>query len=63
MTHINSPRWQPPGGAGGGHPPKKKVAMASAYGISYEYQNCICDPHRLYGNILILKLKVTPQNG
>ena len=60
MTHINSPSLQSTGGqeAGG-----KKVAMGSAYGIFYEYQNCIHDSQRLYGNILILKLKVIPHNS
>lgn len=57
-THINSPGLQPSGGREG-----RKVATASACGILYEYQNCIHDSHRLYDNILILKLKVTPHNS
>lgn len=57
MTHINFPSLQPADGPGGG------VATGSAHGISYEYRNCIPDSHRLYDNILILKLKVIPHNG
>lgn len=57
-THINSPRLRPTGGREG-----RKVALASACGILYEYQNCIHDSHRLYDNILILKLKVIPHNS